>query len=126
LFEHLHEKFGTECVSVTTLASMLLDRSCPRPAAMGAAGIWWEEAIASIQKGEIIPEAVWNSDEDLLARISDDEGRVIFDEAIKNLPVGGPTDPQKKETFAMQHVMKELLGRVPGSTVRQWVAEVVS
>jgi len=126
LFEHLHEKFGSGPISITTLASLLLDRSCPRPASMGAAGLWWEETIDRLQKGEIIPEAIWNSDEELMTRISDEDGRAIFDKAIKNLPTGGPTDPQKKEIFAMKYLMKDLMGRVPGSTVRQWVAEVLA
>ncbi len=126
LFEHLLEKSETIGVSATTLASMLLDRSCPRPAAMGAASIWWEEALARIAQGEIIAESVWNSDEDLLAKMTEDEGRIIFNKALETLPPDGPTDPLKKEIFAMQHVMKDLLGRVPGKTVRGWVAEVVS
>ena len=126
LFEHLHSKLGSDGLSATTLASMLLDRSCPRPAAMGAAGIWWEKTVERIQSGEIISEAVWNSDEDVTAQISDEEGRIIFEKALESLPADGPTDPQKKEIFAMQHVMKDLLGRVAGRKVRQWVAEVVS
>jgi glutamyl-tRNA(Gln) amidotransferase subunit E len=126
LFEHLHSKLGSGGLSATTLASMLLDRSCPRPAAMGAAGIWWEKTVERIQSGEIISEAVWNSDEDVTAQISDEEGRIIFEKALESLPADGPTDPQKKEIFAMQHVMKDLLGRVAGRKVRQWVAEVVS
>ncbi len=126
LFHHLHKKITGKDMNANTLASMLLDRSCPRPAAMGAAGLWWEEAMARIENGEIIAEAVWNSDEELLPCISEEEGRVIFDKAMENLPPDGPTDPPKKEIFAMQHVMKDLLGRVPGKTVRRWVAEVMS
>ena len=126
LFEHLQPRLGSGILNATTLASMLLDRSCPRPAAMGAAGIWWEKTVERIQSGEIIPEAVWNSDEDLLDSLSEEEGRKIFNQALKNLPPDGPTDPPKKEIFAMKHVMKELLGRVPGKTVRSWVAEVMS
>lgn len=126
LFEHLHKKLVNGGMSATTLASMLMDRSCPRPAAMGAAGVWWEETIDRILSGEIITEAVWNSDEDLLKKITDEEGRLIFEAALKTLPTDVPTDPQKKEIFIMQHVMKDLLGRVPGRTVRRWVAEVMS
>jgi glutamyl-tRNA(Gln) amidotransferase subunit E len=126
LFDHLNRKFGTGKISANTLASMLLDRSCPRPAAMGAAGLWWEETLTSIQQGEIIPEAVWNSDETPLTRLSEEEARGVFDKAIKNIPTNGPDDPAKKEHFAMQHVMKDLRGRVPGRTVRNWIAEVLS
>ncbi len=126
LFEHLHQKPGNNTLSANALASMLLDRSCPRPAAMGAAGIWWEETVARIQNGEIIAEAVWNSDEEFPAKVSEDEGRIIFHKALENLPPGGPTDPRKKEIFAMKYVMKDLLGRVPGRTVRKWVSEVAS
>jgi len=45
---------------------------------------------------------------------------------METLPADGPTEQRKKEDFAMQHVMKDLRGRVAGRTVRAWVAEVLS
>lgn len=128
LFEHLYGKpgTGTEGLSANQLASLLLDRSCPRPAAMGAAGRWWEETLAKIGDRSIIAESVWHSDDELLPRLDEDEARDIFNRTLETLPADGPTDRRKKEDFVMQHVMKDLRGRVAGRTVREWVAEVLS
>ncbi len=128
LFDHLWGKPGTGNGGLTAnqLASLLLDRSCPRPASKDAAGQWWQETLALIGTGAIIPEAVWLSDEVLLARLNEDEARGIFNKALENLPPGGPTEQQKKEDFAMQHLMKDLRGRVAGRTVRAWLVEVLS
>lgn len=134
LFLLLYPKLDAETghLGLNTLASMLLDRSCPRPASMAAARGWWEKTLDRINSGEIIPEAVWNSDEELLTRLEDEEARSIFDEALNYLPPDGPDDPddpdgqQKREHFAMQHVMKDLRGRVAGRKVRAWISEVLS
>ncbi len=116
--------------SPTLLASLLLDRSCPRPANLQVAGTWWEQTLDQLQNGQIIPEALWNTEEDLPARWDEGEGKQIFHEALKHLPetrpqLGGPDDERKLETFVMGHVMQELRGRIPGRHVRQWVAETI-
>jgi len=128
LFEHLYGKPGTgpDRLTAHQLASLLLDRSCPRPAAMGAAGQWWVDTLAQIGAGGIIPESVWHSDEELMTCLDEDEARNLFNQAMETLPADGPTEQRKKEDFAMQHVMKDLRGRVAGRTVRAWVAEVLS
>ncbi len=126
LFEHLWEISGEAGPSANSLASLLLDRSCPRPAAMGPAGLWWEETLAKIRSGEVILEGIWHSDETLLAKLPEKEARGIFDQALKTLPPKGPENHPQKEHFAMQHVMKNLRGRIPGRTVRAWITEELS
>ncbi len=126
LFEHLINKPGAQKIGANALASLLLDRSCPRPAAMGAAGLWWEETLNKLAAGEVIYESLWNSDETLLPRMEENEAREIFDRAIKLVPPEAPDDLSRKEAFAMQFVMDELRGRVPGKTVLSWVREVLS
>jgi len=124
LFTHLVEKTdGTDGLDPAGLASLLLDRSCPRPASLAAAGGWWTETLELIQAGEIIPEAVWNSEDDIPKRLADQEGREMFQGAMGHLPPDGPSAGEKREDFVMGNVMGELRGRIPGRLVRAWVKE---
>jgi hypothetical protein len=106
------------------LASLLLDRSCPRPASLAAAGPWWEMALEKMLAVEIIPEAVWTSEDGLTPRLDEDQGRDLFRSALEHLPTGGPETGPQREHFVMGHVMKELRGRIPGREIRTWVKEV--
>jgi glutamyl-tRNA(Gln) amidotransferase subunit E len=125
LFRHLAPQLeGSDVMKPRDLASLLLDRSCPRPASLGAAGNWWETTIALLLAGEIIPEGVWNSEDEIPGRLDDAQARDRFDTALKTLPPGGPKSGAARETYVMGHVMKELRGRVSGRTVRTWVKEV--
>ena len=44
------------------LASLLLDRSCPRPASLHAAGDWWRDALARVKRGDALLEGLWWSE----------------------------------------------------------------
>jgi glutamyl-tRNA(Gln) amidotransferase subunit E len=125
LFLHLTERLGDSGIlSADQLASLLLDRSCPRPASLAAAGPWWEMAIEKLLAVEIIPEAVWTSEDGLTPRLDEDQGRDLFRSALEHLPTGGPETGPQREHFVMGHVMKELRGRIPGREIRTWVKEV--
>jgi glutamyl-tRNA(Gln) amidotransferase subunit E len=124
LFVHLVEKLGgTDSLDAAGLASLLLDRSCPRPANLAAAGGWWDEILGRILAGDIIPEAVWNSEDDINTRLGEGRGREIFNEAMGRLPQDGPATGEPRENFVMGHVMHELRGRIPGRMIRAWVKE---
>ena len=127
LFEHLAAGLqDTAVLDPAQLASLLLDRSCPRPASLAAAGPWWEETLARLAAGDIIPEAIWHSEDDLAPRLDEGPGRDIFNEAMGRLPRGGPAPGPAREHFAMGHVMPPLRGRIPGRLVRTWVKEVLA
>jgi glutamyl-tRNA(Gln) amidotransferase subunit E len=127
LFAHLAPRLnGTGPLDPGGLASLLLDRSCPRPPSLGAAGRWWETVLELLQEGKIIPEAVWNSENEIPTRLGDEEGRAIFAAAMDGLPTGGPVTGQPRENFVMGHVMTGLRGLIPGRTVRTWVREVLA
>ncbi|MEN8006758.1 MAG: Glu-tRNA(Gln) amidotransferase subunit GatE [Candidatus Krumholzibacteriota bacterium] len=127
LFKHMADKLdGAGGLNPAALASLLLDRSCPRPASLAAAGAWWDETLERLLSGDIIPEAVWNSEDGIPDRMDEDAGRKIFDEHLSRLPDDGPTGAQEREHFVMGHVMGDLRGRIPGRTVRAWVKEVQS
>ena len=124
LFVNLVEKLdGTDALDPAGLASLLLDRSCPRPASLAAAGGWWEKTLERILAGDIIPEAVWNSEDNITTRLVEGRGREIFREAMNLLPQDGPIADEPREHFVMGHVMRELRGRIPGRMVRAWVKE---
>jgi glutamyl-tRNA(Gln) amidotransferase subunit E len=129
LFCHLADRLPENCPHLNPhrLASLLLDRSVPRPVSLGAAGNWWEQTISSIVSGEILPEAVWNSDGDLPVLLEEQAARAIFDRALADPGTEeGPEDRAKREEFLMGAVMPDLLGRFPGSTIRQWVKEALA
>lgn len=125
LFDHLEPKLKDldGKLNATGLASLLLDRDCPRPASLMAAGSWWDDVLARVGRGEIIPEAIYNSEEDLETALGEDQARRIFDEALARLHTE-PRDTARKEEYIMKHVMTDLRGRYPGRAVRAWVKEV--
>jgi glutamyl-tRNA(Gln) amidotransferase subunit E len=125
LFRHLAPKLaGSDVMRPGDLASLLLDRSCPRPASLGAAANWWETTIERLLAAEIIPEGVWNSEDEIPCRLDDGLARDRFAAALETLPAGGPQSGAARESYVMGHVMKELRGLVSGRTVRTWVQEV--
>jgi len=124
LFSHLVDKLdGRGPLDPAALASMLLDRSCPRPASLAAAGAWWEKTLARLKEGDIICEAVWNSEDEITTCLTESRGRELFNEALGRLPQDGPVAGVPRELFVMGHVMDELRGRIPGRMVRVWVKE---
>jgi glutamyl-tRNA(Gln) amidotransferase subunit E len=127
LFTHLVDKLdGAGELDPAGLASLLLDRSCPRPASLAAAGAWWEDVLERLLARDIIPEAVWNSEDDILNRLTESEGREIFQRTMKQLSPGGPATGEPRDNFVMGLVMPELRGRIPGRLVRAWVKEALA
>jgi glutamyl-tRNA(Gln) amidotransferase subunit E len=127
LFEHLRARLEPAAeFTPHRLASLLLDRSAPRPASLAAAGSWWEEVIAGLGAGAIVPGGVWTAEDEIPVRLDESAARELFFTAWEAAPDGGPTDPDRKEHFLMGHVMRELRGRVPGHTVRSWVKEAMA
>jgi glutamyl-tRNA(Gln) amidotransferase subunit E len=127
LFEHLVAKLTADTAPTPAqLASLLLDRSCPRPASLTAAGDWWTAIVDRLLAGQIIPEAVWTSEEEPVARLDDEAGHRLFAARFKKLPPGGPDGGPAREHFVMGWVMEELRGQVPGRTVRSWVKEALA
>ncbi|MBU2500408.1 Glu-tRNA(Gln) amidotransferase subunit GatE [bacterium] len=128
LFEALRTRLDTSGAAAFgphQLASLLLDRSSPRPASLGAAGSWWEETIDRLVRGDVLPEAVWSSEEELAVPLPEAEARrLVTGLATASLADGGlPEDPARKEHALMGRVMPTARGRVPGSAVRRWIAE---
>lgn len=128
LFAHLQDRLEDldGRLSAHQLVSLLLDRDCPRPASLRAAGGWWEEALSAIGNGSIIPESLYHSEEELLPALEEAEARRLFDASLAALPPQGPRDAACKEDFIMKHVMPDLRGRFPGRQVRAWVKEVLA
>jgi glutamyl-tRNA(Gln) amidotransferase subunit E len=112
-------------LSATTLASLLLDRSCPRPPSRKAAGDWWRDVAQRLAAGELCPEAVYGADDEPEPLLPADEARTRFDAALATVP-DGPRHGRIGEDFVMAHVMSDLRGRVPGGTVRTWVKEALA
>ncbi|MFH2052270.1 MAG: hypothetical protein ABIK96_07345 [bacterium] len=128
LFEALRTRLDTSGAAAFgphQLASLLLDRSSPRPASLGAAGSWWEETVDRLVRGDVLPEAVWSSEEELAVPLPEAEARrLVTGLAAASLADGGlPEDPARKEHALMGRVMPTARGRVPGSAVRRWIAE---
>ena len=127
LFEHLAGRLGDGSpVTPHALASILMDRSCPRPASLAAAGDWWDAVLDRLQAGEILAEALWSFEDEPAARLADDEAKRRFDEAVAGADGSAPDDPALKEHWLMGQVMPALRGRVAGATVRNWVKEVLA
>jgi len=120
LFTHLAQCLGGGIFSAHQLASLLLDRSCPRPASLRAAGPWWEAVVEALATGEILPAAVWNGEEDPVAPLPPDEARRIFAAADRDCL---PHDRARAEHVLMGRVMPRLRGRTDGALVRTWVKE---
>ncbi len=127
LFEDLFRRLGEESrLTPTALASLLLDRSCPRPLSLAAAGEWWRGVADRLAAGEILPEGVWSSDGEPPAAVDDEKGLGLFETALAELKTQAsalPADRDRRERAAMGPLMRALRGRVPGRAVRQWVKE---
>ncbi|MHB8077953.1 MAG: Glu-tRNA(Gln) amidotransferase subunit GatE [Candidatus Krumholzibacteriia bacterium] len=127
LFLHLAPRLRAGALPAPQgLASLLLDRSCPRPPSLAAAGAWWERVVARLERGEIVPEGVWSSDDEPPAALADPEARRQATAALAALPADGPAEPVRREEWAMGHVMRALRGRVSGRRVRAWLKEARS
>jgi glutamyl-tRNA(Gln) amidotransferase subunit E len=115
-------------VAPTSLASLLLDRSCPRPASLKVAGPWWRDAVARLAAGEIVAEGVYWAEEEPTDALPADEARRLVDQALADRPAPAracaPGDAL--EDHVMGQVMAGLRGRVAGSTVRRWVKEALA
>jgi Glu-tRNA(Gln) amidotransferase subunit E-like FAD-binding protein len=105
------------------LASLLLDRSCPRPASLGAAETWWRRTLADIGRGETLLEGVWLAEDEVPARLPEAEARAIARRLLTTLPAGRPAAGPRLEAFAMAHVMATLRGQAAGRDVRRWLQE---
>jgi glutamyl-tRNA(Gln) amidotransferase subunit E len=105
------------------LVSLLLDRSCPRPASLKAAGDWWAGQLARIEAGEIIPEAMWHCEKEPASSLATDEARSRVDDALAKMDGQRPGSQETLVPYAMAHVMDGLRGLIPGRTVRAWVQE---
>jgi glutamyl-tRNA(Gln) amidotransferase subunit E len=128
LFAHLVERLPAGSrFTAAQLASLLLDRSYPRPASLAAAGSWWEETVAALADGRVIPEAVWTGEGEVAARLDDRTARQRFEEALAAArPAAGrewPSEPARRRHALMGAVMPALRGRVPGRQVGQWLDE---
>ena len=124
LFLDLHEELH-DGLSPTGLASLLLDRSCPRPASRKVAGDWWQGVIRRLAGGELVPEGVYYGETEPLEPLAETEARAIFDRAVTAVP-DGPRAGRTGEDFVMGHVMSDLRGRIAGRTVRTWVKEALA
>ncbi len=105
------------------LASLLLDRSCPRPVGLAVAGPWWRDTVQRLAAGELLPEGVWHAENDPLEPWSDDHARKVFTTALDDLPKDLPDDPHQRELAIMGLIMPSLRGRVAGRTIRCWIAD---
>ena len=126
LFAHLVDRLEPGgAFGATALASLLLDRSNPRPASLRVAGRWWEDIVAALTAGRLIPEAVWASEDEPVARVDDRTGRGLFEAAFAAATGPGspawPADGARRAQALMGAVMPALRGRVPGRTVRAWL-----
>jgi len=126
LFWHLAKRLDEGVIfNPNSLASLLLDRSCPQQPNLEAAGAWWEEIVDRIVGGKIIPEGVWNSNHEPKTAIDEMTGRKLFEAMLAEIPKDGPADGRRREDFVMGHVMRKLRGKVSGRTVRSWVKEAL-
>jgi len=107
------------------LASLLLDRSCPRPPSLKAAGDWWRAVIRRLAAGEVLPAGVYHGEDEPLVPLPLNEARVAFAAALAEVP-DGPRTGRQGEDFVMGYVMRDLRGRAAGRTVRQWVKEALA
>jgi glutamyl-tRNA(Gln) amidotransferase subunit E len=107
------------------LASLLLDRSCPRPPSLKAAGDWWRAVVRRLAAGEVLPAGVYHGEDEPLVPLPLDEARAAFAAALAEVP-DGPRTGRQGEDFVMGYVMRDLRGRAAGRTVRQWVKEALA
>ncbi|MFN2369941.1 MAG: hypothetical protein ABR506_02180, partial [Candidatus Krumholzibacteriia bacterium] len=123
LFVHLAARLEGTAVTAHQVASLLLDRSCPRPASLAAAAAWWDDAAARLAAGDVICEGVWAGEDAPVPRLDDTTARQRLREALAALADPLPVDPRRRELVAMGHVMPALRGRAPGALVRRWLKE---
>ncbi|HOX25540.1 MAG TPA: Glu-tRNA(Gln) amidotransferase subunit GatE [Candidatus Krumholzibacteria bacterium] len=124
LFQALVGECG-DGLSATGLASLLLDRSCPRPASLKVAGDWWRATIRRLAAGEIVAEGIYLAEGDPPAVERESAARRRFAAALATVPEG-PREGRRGEDFVMGHVMPGLRGRIAGRTVRTWVKEALA
>ena len=122
LYETLAEGLGDR-LSHNGLASLLLDRSCPRPASLKAAGSWWATELGRIESGEIIPEALWHCEEKPPEKLAEGKAREKFNSALEAMGPDRPDKPAALVSFTMNRVMDGLRGYISGKTVRNWVED---
>ncbi len=127
LFEHLAALLPDGCAfGPHRLASLLLDRECPRPASLRAAGPWWEALVRDLAAGAVIPEGAWTAEDEVPRRADDAQARRLFAaawaDALADGGAGLPDEAARREHALMGRVMPRLRGRVPGRRVREWVA----
>jgi glutamyl-tRNA(Gln) amidotransferase subunit E len=99
------------------LASLLLDRDCPRPKSLASVD-WWRDTISKIIEGHILPTGIWNSDNEPFAQLEESEAREIFNKAVSEVDSNLPT------TAKMRPVMENLKGRFSGKKIQSWLQEV--
>ncbi len=105
------------------LASLLLDRSCPRPVCLAAAGPWWVETVQRLVAGELWPAGIYFAENDPVEPWTPDQVQTALAAAVAKLPPNLPADPHQRELVMMGLIMPPLRGRVQGQTVRQWLAD---
>jgi glutamyl-tRNA(Gln) amidotransferase subunit E len=126
LFEALLPLLGEGAnLSATGLASLLLDRDCPRPTSL-AAGDWWRGAVAAVVAGDAVIDGIWNTENEPLRLLGEDEARQRFDSLWQTLPVTLPQSGVERKRAALGIVMKELRGLAPGHLVARWAEEATS
>ena len=127
LFAHLVSRLEGGPVTPHALASLLLDRSHPRPASLAAAGPWWEETAGRLQAGDVACEGVWWGEDEAVRLLDEDTARARLRAALAGLPAGWrddlPADPDKREHALMGAVMPALRGKARGAAVRAWLKE---
>lgn len=113
-------------ITPAQLASLLLDRSCPRPASLGAAEGWWRETLAAVNEGRVLLEGIWHTEDVVPEKMDTTEARQVCRAALAELPAERPAGTPQLEAFAMAHVMPALRGKVAGQLVRTWIREDLS
>jgi glutamyl-tRNA(Gln) amidotransferase subunit E len=131
LFHELAPRLAGGPLTPHGLASLLLDRSLPRPASLRAAGAWWDDVLQRLNADEIIPEGVWSSEDGIPARLgAADAARACEDALAAVDPDGLPADAARRIEAVMGLVMPALRGRVPGrevsGAVETWCREATA
>jgi len=107
------------------LASLLLDRSSPRPLNPATAGPWWENVVRRLTAGELLPEGVWSAESEPVEPWAEDRAQQVVADTLDDLKSAElPDDPRRREMVLMGRVMPLVRGRVPGRTVCRWIREL--
>ena len=99
------------------LASLLLDRDCPRPKSMAALQ-WWRDTVKDVAEGKNLACGIWVSDNEPLAQLEEAEAKELFNKAVAEL------DDNLSLQAAMRPVMENLRGRFSGAKIQSWLQEV--